>query len=44
MAIESVNPDLVPSGSGEAAIATFVASWLRDAGLEVSVVEPMPGR
>src|SRR5438445_3716596 len=44
VAIESVNPDLVPSGSGEAAIATFVASWLRDAGLEVTVVEPMPGR
>ena len=44
MAIESVNPDLVPSGSGESAIAAFVASWLRDAGLEVSVVEPVPGR
>ncbi|TME35651.1 MAG: M20/M25/M40 family metallo-hydrolase, partial [Chloroflexi bacterium] len=44
VAIESVNPDLVPSGSGEAAIAAFVASWLRDTGLEVSVVEPVPGR
>ena len=44
MAIESVNPDLVPSGSGEGAIAAFVASWLRDAGLQVSVVEPVPGR
>ena len=44
MAIESVNPDLVPSGSGEGAIAGFVATWLRDAGLEVSVVEPVPGR
>lgn len=42
--IESVNPDLVPSGSGEAAIASFVASWLRDAGLEVSVVDSPPGR
>ncbi len=44
MAIPSVNPDLVPSGSGEGAIASFVAAWLRDAGLEASVVEPVPGR
>jgi len=42
--IESVNPDLVPGGSGEGAIAAFVGSWLADAGLEVSVVEPAPGR
>jgi acetylornithine deacetylase len=44
VAIESVNPDLVASGSGESQIASFVAWWLRDAGLEVSVVEPVPGR
>src|SRR5579864_593877 len=44
VAIESVNPDLVPTGSGEGRIAAFVASWLRSAGLEVSVVEPAPGR
>ena len=44
VAIESVNPDLVPGGSGEAAIAAFVATWMRDAGLEVSVVEPVAGR
>jgi acetylornithine deacetylase/succinyl-diaminopimelate desuccinylase-like protein len=45
VAIESVNPDLVPSGSGEAAIAEFVATWLRTAGLdEVSVVDAPPGR
>jgi acetylornithine deacetylase len=44
VAIESVNPVLVPSGSGEGAIAAFVAAWLRDAGLEVTVIEPMPGR
>jgi acetylornithine deacetylase len=44
VAIESVNPDLVPTGSGEGAIATFVASWLREAGLEVSLVEPVRGR
>jgi acetylornithine deacetylase/succinyl-diaminopimelate desuccinylase-like protein len=44
VAIESVNPDLVPSGSGEGAIAAFVASWLSDAGLDVTLVEPVPGR
>jgi len=44
VAIESVNPDLVPSGSGEGAIARFVASWLADAGLDVEIVEPVPGR
>jgi acetylornithine deacetylase len=44
VAIESVNPDLVPTGSGEGAIAAFVASWLRDAGLEVTVIEALPGR
>jgi acetylornithine deacetylase len=44
VAIESVNPDLVPSGSGEAAIATFVATWLRTAGLEVHLVMSVPGR
>src|SRR2546425_2543983 len=44
VAIESVNPDLVASGSGETAIAQFVASWLRDAGLDVEIVEPIPGR
>src|SRR6266550_219241 len=44
VAIESVNPDLVASGSGEAAIAQFVASWLADAGLSVEIVEPAPGR
>ena len=42
--IESVNPDLVASGSGEGAIARFVASWLADAGLDVEIVEPVPGR
>jgi acetylornithine deacetylase len=44
VAIESVNPDLVPTGSGEGRIAAFVASWLRSAGLSVSIVEPVPGR
>ena len=44
VAIESVNPDLVASGSGEAAIASFVAGFMRDAGLEVTMVEPVAGR
>jgi len=42
--IESVNPDLVASGSGEAKIARFVAGWLAEAGLDVAVIEPVPGR
>ncbi len=44
VAIESVNPDLVPGGAGEAAIASFVASYLRHIGCEVSVLEPVGGR
>ena len=44
VAIESVNPDLVAGGPGEGAIAGFVAAWMREAGLEVSTVEPVPGR
>jgi len=40
VAIDSVNPDLVPGGAGEARIAAFVAGWLRDAGLDVVVDEP----
>lgn len=44
VAIESVNPDLVASGSGEANIGGFVADWLKDAGLEVEIVEPVRGR
>jgi len=44
VAIESVNPDLGHGGSGEAAIANFVAEWLREAGCDVTVVEPAPGR
>jgi acetylornithine deacetylase len=44
VSIDSVNPDLVPGGAGEAQIATFVADWLRAAGLEVEVVEAAQGR
>src|SRR5260221_3266951 len=44
VAIESINPDLVPGGSGEGAIAWFVAEWLEQAGLEVETPEAAPGR
>jgi acetylornithine deacetylase len=44
VAIDSINPDLVPGGAGEAAIAHFVANWLLDAGFEVTLDEPAPGR
>jgi acetylornithine deacetylase len=44
VAIDSVNPDLVPGGAGEAEIADFVAAWLGEAGLDVELDEPAPGR
>lgn len=42
--IDSVNPDLVPGGAGEAEIAAFVAGWLEAAGLLVEIEEVAPGR
>jgi acetylornithine deacetylase len=44
VAIESINPDVVVGGSGEAGVARFVAEWCERAGLETSVTEPAPGR
>lgn len=44
VAIESINPDVVPGGSGEADVARFVAEWCERAGLETSLTEPAPGR
>lgn len=44
VAIDSVNPDLVPGAAGEAAIAAYVADWLTRAGLDVEIDEPAPGR
>jgi acetylornithine deacetylase len=44
VAIDSVNPSLVPGGAGEAEIAAFVARWARDAGLEAELLEGTPGR
>jgi acetylornithine deacetylase len=39
VAIDSINPDLVPGAAGEAELASFVADWCRRAGLEVEVEE-----
>lgn len=44
VAIESVNPSLVPGGAGEGEIAAFVTSWSRAAGLDAQVLEETPGR
>lgn len=44
VAINSINPDLVPGAPGEGAIARFIAAWLSDAGLEVQLDELRPGR
>jgi acetylornithine deacetylase len=44
VAIDSVNPSLVPGGAGEREIAAFVAGWARDCGLAVDVVEATAGR
>ena len=44
VAIDSINPDLVPGATGEATIAAFIAGWLRVAGLEVHVEAVRPGR
>lgn len=42
--IESINPDIVAGGSGEMAIARFVAEWCERAGLDTSLEEAAPGR
>jgi acetylornithine deacetylase len=42
--IDSVNPSLHAGAAGETEIAAFVADWLERAGLDVTVVEPVPGR
>ena len=44
VAINSVNPDLVPGAAGEGEIADYIAAWGRDAGLEVHVQEAAPKR
>src|SRR3954454_24953433 len=44
VAIDSVNPRLVPGGAGEAEIARFVGGWMEARGLEVDVSDAEPGR
>ncbi len=44
VAIDSVNPSLVPGGAGESEIAAFIVSWAREAGLAADVLEETPGR
>ena len=44
VAIDSINPDLIPGAAGEMGIAGYIAGWLESAGLEVHVEEPVPGR
>ena len=44
VAIDSVNPSLVPGGAGEAAVADRIAAALRGAGIDVEQTEVAPGR
>ena len=44
VAIDSVNPSLVPGAKGEAAIAAAIAEHLRRIGLDVEVQDAAPGR
>jgi len=44
VAIDSINPELVPGAAGERAIAHYVADWLAHAGLDVEIEEVAPGR
>ncbi|MCG3121540.1 MAG: Acetylornithine deacetylase [bacterium] len=42
--LNSINPQLVPDGPGEAAMAAYIADGLRHLHLEVMTHEPAPGR
>ena len=44
VAVDSVNPSLVPGGAGEEEAARVVADWSRAAGLDVEVLEATAGR
>ncbi|WP_042381208.1 ArgE/DapE family deacylase [Streptacidiphilus melanogenes] len=44
VAIDSVNPDLVPGGAGESAIADYCGGWLAARGFELHRLEQHPGR
>ena len=44
VAIDSVNPSLVPGAAGEAQIAAAIAAHMRRIGLDVHLQEVAPGR
>ena len=44
VAIDSVNPSLVPGAAGEAAVAAAIAAHMRAIGLDVHVHDAAPGR
>src|SRR6185436_3614940 len=44
VAIDSVNPSLVPGGAGESDIANALAAEMRRIGLDVEISEAAPGR
>ncbi len=44
IAIDSVNPTLVPAAAGESTIAGFCAEWCQSHGFEVIRLESTPGR
>ena len=44
VAIDSINPDLVPGGAGENAIAHFMSDWLRNTHLAVHLDQVQPNR
>ena len=44
VACDSTNPQLVPGGAGEGAVAALLAGWLGEWGFEVEVSEVLPGR
>lgn len=44
VAIDSVNPTLVPGAAGESQIASAIERYMRGAGLDVVVQEVVPGR
>ena len=44
VAVDSVNPSLVPGGAGEAGVADLIAAEMRAIGLDVEMSEAAPGR
>jgi len=44
VSIDSTNPGINPHGPGEAEVASYIASWLKQAGVKVFLHENIPGR